>query len=116
MREKTARGVLKLRRVVRFFLDEIGNLSLPLQAKLLTALENRTVIRLGTNRPIDIDVRLICATNMPIHDMVVSNEFRQDLLYRINTVELHLPPLRDRLDDIPLLVEVFSRDVRAEVQ
>ena len=75
--------------------------------KLLTALENRTVIRLGTNRPIDIDVRLICATNMPIHDMVARNDFRQDLLYRINTVELHLPPLRDRLDDIPLLVEVF---------
>ncbi len=89
------------------FLDEIGNLSLPLQAKLLTALENRTVIRLGTNLPIEIDVRLICATNLPIHDMVSSQDFRQDLLYRINTVELHLPPLRDRVDDIPLLVEVF---------
>ncbi len=89
------------------FLDEIGNLSRPLQAKLLTALENRTVTRLGSNRPIAIDVRLICATNMPIHDMVARQDFRQDLLYRINTVELHLPPLRDRLDDIPLLAVAF---------
>ena len=89
------------------FLDEIGNLSLPLQAKLLTVLENRTVIRLGTNRPIPIDVRLICATNMPIHDRVTQNEFRQDLLYRVNTVEVHLPPLRERQEDVPLLVESF---------
>ena len=89
------------------FLDEIGNLSLPLQAKLLTALENRTVTRLGNNRAIAIDVRLICATNMPIHDMVASRAFRQDLLYRINTVELHLPPLRDRIEDIPLLAAAF---------
>ena len=89
------------------FLDEIGNLSPPLQAKLLTALENRTVTRLGSNRAIAIDARLICATNMPIHDMVASRDFRQDLLYRINTVEIHLPPLRDRLEDIPLLVAGF---------
>lgn len=89
------------------FLDEIGNLSLPLQAKLLTALETRTVTRLGTNKAIPIDVRLICATNMPLHEMVRRNEFRQDLLYRINTVELRLPSLRDRLDDIPLLVDSF---------
>ena len=91
------------------FLDEIGNLSLPLQAKLLSALENRKVIRLGSNHPISIDVRLICATNLPIYDMVVQNRFRQDLLYRINTVELHMPPLRDRGDDIPLLVEHFLK-------
>ena len=89
------------------FLDEIGNLPLPLQAKLLAVLENRTVIRLGTNRPVPIDVRLVCATNIPIHDMVAKNEFRQDLLYRINTVEIPLPPLRDRLEDIPLLVDHF---------
>ena len=89
------------------FLDEIGNLSPPLQAKLLTALENRTVTRLGSNRAIAIDARLICATNMPIHDMVASRDFRQDLLYRINTVEIHLPPLRDRLEDIPPLVAGF---------
>ena len=89
------------------FLDEIGNLSLSLQAKLLTALENRTVTRLGNNRAIAIDVRLICATNLAIHDMVASNAFRQDLLYRINTVEIHLPPLRDRIEDIPPLVAAF---------
>ncbi len=89
------------------FLDEIGNLSLPLQAKLLAVLENRTVTRLGANKPTPIDVRLICATNMPIQDMVAKNEFRQDLLYRINTVELHLPPLRDRKEDILLLTDHF---------
>ena len=89
------------------FLDEIGNLSLPLQSKLLTALQNRQVTRIGTNKPIPIDIRLICATNMPIYDMVKDNEFRQDLLYRINTVELHLPPLRERQEDISILAEHF---------
>ena len=75
------------------FLDEIGNLSLAMQAKLLSVLETRKVTRLGSNKPRDIDIRLICATNMPIYDMVVKNDFRQDLLYRINTVEVNLPPL-----------------------
>jgi DNA-binding NtrC family response regulator len=91
------------------FLDEIGNLSLPLQAKLLTVLQNRKVIRVGSNKPRDIDIRLICATNLPIHEMVAEKEFRQDLLYRINTVEIHLPPLRDRQEDISLLMEHFLR-------
>ena len=89
------------------FLDEIGNIPIALQAKLLRVLENRQVIRLGSNAPIDIDIRLICATNMHIHDMVQGNEFRQDLLYRINTVEIQIPPLRNRVDDIPLLVDHF---------
>ena len=89
------------------FLDEIGNLSLPLQSKLLTVLQNRVITRIGTNKPIEIDIRLICATNMPIYDMVQENTFRQDLLYRVNTVEVHLPPLRERLDDIPLLARHF---------
>ena len=89
------------------FLDEIGNLSLPLQSKLLTALQNRVVTRIGANKPIEIDIRLICATNMPIYDMVQENTFRQDLLYRVNTVEINLPPLRERLDDIPLLAKHF---------
>lgn len=89
------------------FLDEIGNLPLHLQAKLLTVLEKRRVIRLGTNKPIPIDVRLVCATNMSIQEMVTEKKFRQDLLYRINTVEISLPPLRERLEDIPLLVEHF---------
>lgn len=89
------------------FLDEIGNLSLPLQAKLLTVLQSRTITRVGSNRPQHIDVRLVCATNMPLHDMVQEKAFRQDLLYRINTVEITLPPLRERIGDIPLLVRHF---------
>lgn len=91
------------------FLDEIGNLPLTLQAKLLTVIENRKVIRLGSNKPIDIDVRLICATNMNIHEMVAHNKFRQDLLYRINTVEIRIPPLRQRIGDIPLLADHFLK-------
>lgn len=91
------------------FLDEIGNLPLPLQAKILTVLQNRQVIRVGSNIPRPIDVRLICATNKSIHEMVAEGKFRQDLLYRINTVEINLPPLRERQEDIPLLVEHFLR-------
>ena len=89
------------------FLDEIGNLPLTMQAKLLTVLQNRKITRIGSNKPVDIDIRLICATNMPIQEMVANREFRQDLLYRVNTVEIYLPPLRERQEDIPLLVEHF---------
>ncbi|MGD1046865.1 MAG: sigma-54 dependent transcriptional regulator [Bacteroidota bacterium] len=89
------------------FLDEIGNLSLSLQAKLLRVLETRQVVRVGSNKPIPFDIRLICATNKPIHESVNINAFRQDFLYRINTVEIHLPPLRERREDIPLLVDFF---------
>jgi transcriptional regulator with PAS, ATPase and Fis domain len=89
------------------FLDEIGNLPLTLQAKLLSVIENRKVIRLGSNKPIEIDVRLVCATNMAIHEMVAEDKFRQDLLYRINTLEIRIPPLRERIEDIPLLAEHF---------
>jgi len=89
------------------FLDEIGNLSPPLQAKLLSVLQNRKVIRVGSNKPLPIDIRLICATNLPIYDMVKENKFRQDLLYRVNTIEIELPPLRNRTEDIDLLAEHF---------
>lgn len=89
------------------FLDEIGNLSTPLQAKLLSVLESREVTRLGANHSRPIDVRLICATNMPLYDRVRMGEFREDLLYRINTVELRVPPLRERTGDIPLLISHF---------
>ncbi len=89
------------------FLDEIGNLSLALQSKLLSVLQNRKVVRLGSNKEIPIDVRLICATNMPLYQMVNEGKFRQDLLYRINTVEIKVPPLRDRTEDIPLLIEHY---------
>lgn len=89
------------------FLDEIGNLDPTLQSKLLTALQNRKVTRLGENREREIDVRLISATNMPIHDMVADQKFRQDLLYRINTVEIRIPPLRERQEDIPVMASRF---------
>ncbi|MBC8147621.1 MAG: sigma-54-dependent Fis family transcriptional regulator, partial [Bacteroidetes bacterium] len=89
------------------FLDEIGNLSVALQSKLLSVLQSRKVTRIGSNKEIPIDVRLLFATNMPLYQMVKENKFRQDLLYRINTVELHLPSLRERVEDIPLLVEYF---------
>lgn len=89
------------------FLDEIGNLPMPLQAKILRVLETRQVLPLGSNKPRPIDIRLICATNMPIHDMVKTKEFRQDLLYRVNTVEIPIPPLRERQEDIPLLSDYF---------
>ena len=91
------------------FLDEIGNLSLPLQAKLLTALENRTITRVGSGKPTSIDVRLICATNMPLYEMSLKKEFREDLLYRINTVEIRVPPLRERTGDIPILADYFLK-------
>lgn len=91
------------------FLDEIGNLSLSLQSKLLSVLQNRKVIRIGTNKEIPIDVRLICATNMPLYQMVNENKFRQDLLYRINTVEIKVPPLHERLEDLSMLTEHFLK-------
>lgn len=89
------------------FLDEIGNLSLPMQAKMLTAIEKRQITRLGAVEPTPIDIRLICATNAHLFEMVDEGSFRQDLLYRINTIELHIPPLRERGDDIVLLAEHF---------
>ena len=89
------------------FLDEIGNLSMSLQSKLLSALQSRQVTRVGSNQPITIDIRLVCATNMPLHQMVKEGKFRQDLLYRINTVDINIPPLCERIDDIPLLANHF---------
>ena len=89
------------------FLDEIGNLSLPMQSKLLTAIEKRQVSRLGSTKIIPIDVRLISATNANINELVEEGKFRQDLLYRINTIEIRIPPLRERGEDIILLAEHF---------
>ena len=91
------------------FLDEIGNLTMPLQAKILTAIQKREVVRIGSNHPIPVNVRLISATNMPLYEMADSFEFRQDLLYRINTVEIILPPLRERREDIPLLADYYLK-------
>jgi DNA-binding NtrC family response regulator len=89
------------------FLDEVGNLPLHLQPKLLTALEQRQVVPVGANKPVGIDVRVIAATNLPPDMLADESRFRQDLLFRLNTVEIELPPLRDRREDIPLLVDHF---------
>jgi len=89
------------------FLDEIGNLPLPLQAKLLSAIQKKEITKVGSNQAIPVDIRLICATNMPLKEMVDKNDFRQDLFFRINTVEINLPPLRHRSEDIPLLADYF---------
>lgn len=91
------------------FLDEIGNIPLHLQAKLLSVLQNRQVIRLGSNEPIPVDIRLICATNLPLHELANESRFRKDLIYRINTVEITLPPLRMRGKDIILLAKHFCQ-------
>jgi DNA-binding NtrC family response regulator len=89
------------------FLDEIGNLSLSLQAKILVALQSRTITKLGSNTPIPIDIRLISATNKDIGSMIDNGLFREDLLYRINTITIELPPLRERGNDIVLLAEFY---------
>lgn len=89
------------------FLDEIGNLSYALQAKLLTALQRRTIVRVGGSKPIPIDVRVICATNRNLEEMVRQGDFREDLLFRINTIQLHLPPLRERTGDIMTYADSF---------
>lgn len=95
------------------FLDEIGNLPYHLQAKLLTSLQQRKIVKVGSNIPIDIDIRLICATNKDLPGMVAEGAFRQDLFYRINTITIELPPLRERQEDIPSLVEMFIKKYAA---
>jgi DNA-binding NtrC family response regulator len=91
------------------FLDEIANISLHQQAKLLSVLQNRQVMRLGDNRVIPIDIRLVCATNVPLQELANESRFRKDLIYRINTVEITVPPLRKRGNDIILLANYFSK-------
>jgi two-component system response regulator HydG len=117
---KTKPGRFEIADKGTLFLDEIGNLSTAMQTKLLTVIERKEVTRVGNNKPVPVDVRLICATNTNIHEMVNENRFRQDLLYRINTVEIHLPPLRDRTGDIPLLVDhflkIYSKKYKKNIQ
>ena len=106
---ETRQGKFEIAHKGTLFLDEIGNLSFHLQAKLLAAIENRNISRIGSNQVIPTDIRLICATNKNIEEMVNSGLFREDLLYRINTIHIELPPLRDRGRDIILLAEFFLR-------
>src|ERR1700679_3297337 len=89
------------------FLDEIGDLSLGLQPKLLRVLQERSFERLGSNVKIDVNIRLVCATNRNLGQMVQQGKFHDDLYYRLNVVQMHLPPLRERHDDIPLLAQHF---------
>ena len=92
------------------FLDEIGNLSYNMQSKLLAAIQNRVIYRVGSKMPIPFDIRLICATNKNLEELVIRNLFREDLFYRINTIVIEMPPLRDRGEDIVLLAEHFLRE------
>jgi len=91
------------------FLDEIGNITLHQQAKLLSVLQNRQISRLGTNQALPIDIRLVCATNLPLAELANESKFRKDLIYRINTVEIIVPPLRKRGDDVVLLARHFAK-------
>ena len=86
------------------FLDEIGNLTYALQSKLLTVIQKRKVVRVGSNTPLPVDIRLICATNRNLQQMVTEGSFREDLLYRINTIHVEIPPLRERPEDMPIMV------------
>ncbi|MDD3077996.1 MAG: sigma-54 dependent transcriptional regulator [Paludibacter sp.] len=98
------------------FLDEIGNLSYPLQAKLLNVIQSRQIIRVGDNQSIPVDIRLICATNRNLPQLVQKGEFREDLLYRVNTIHIELPPLRERAEDIPQLAEFFLQQYASKYQ
>jgi DNA-binding NtrC family response regulator len=103
------KGKFELANGGTLFLDEIGNLSLQSQSKILNALQNRQVTRVGSNRMIPVNIRLICATNRDLMKMVGEGKFREDLLYRINTIMIEVPPLRDRVDDIPILANYFVK-------
>lgn len=96
------------------FLDEIGNIPYYLQAKLLTAIQSRKVVRVGTNTPVEVDIRLVCATNRDLYEMAARGDFRDDLLYRINTIHLVLPPLRERTEDILPLAGMFLEKYAAK--
>ena len=98
------------------FMDEIGNLPLAMQAKLLTVLQNRKITRIGSNKVIPVDIRLLSATNKNIQDMVDSGTFREDLLYRLNTIHLEIPPLRERREDIHLFINYFMQRYAAKYE
>lgn len=104
------KGKFELANNGTLFLDEIGNLSLQSQSKLLNVLQSRKIVRVGSNKEISVDIRLICATNCDLRAMVSGGLFREDLLYRINTIMIEVPPLRDRVDDIPILANHFLKE------
>ena len=96
------------------FLDEIGNLSLPMQAKLLSVIQNRTIVRIGTNKEIPVDIRLICATNNDLIENVREGSFREDLLYRLNTIQIEVPPLRKREKDVLIITDFYLKKFRSK--
>ena len=98
------------------FLDEIGDMTPATQTKILRVLQSGTFERVGGNQPIQVDVRVIAATNKPLEQAVAAKQFREDLFYRLNVVRIHIPPLRDRRDDIPLLVNYFLEKIAREQQ
>ncbi len=106
---ESRQGKFELAHGGTLFLDEIGNLSIHLQSKLLSAIENRQITRIGSNQPVPTNIRLICATNRNLENMIREGLFREDLLYRINTIQIDLPPLRDRGNDIIILTEFFLK-------
>jgi len=118
--KETRIGKFELANKGTLFLDEIGNLSADLQVKLLSVIQSRSLIKIGSSKVVQLDVRIICATNAPIYEMVKNGTFRQDLFYRVKTIEIKLPPLRERREDIPLLtkyyLEEFSRRYNKEVE
>jgi two-component system response regulator HydG len=118
--KETRLGKFELANKGTLFLDEIGNLSADLQVKLLSVIQSRSLTKIGSSKVVQLDVRIICATNAPIYDMVKNGTFRQDLFYRIKTIEIKLPPLRERREDIPLLtkyyLEEFSRRYNKDVE
>ena len=118
--KETRLGKFELANKGTLFLDEIGNLSADLQIKLLSVIQSRSLTKIGSSKVVQLDVRIICATNAPIYDMVKSGTFRQDLFYRIKTIEIKLPPLRERREDIPLLtkyyLEEFSKRYNKDVE
>ena len=109
---ETRTGKFELAHNGTLFMDEIGNLSLPLQAKLLAAIQNRQIVKVGSNTPVDVNIRLLCATNRQLQEMVSRGTFREDLLYRINTIYIEVPPLRYRGEDIILLANYFLSHYR----
>lgn len=108
------KGKFELSHEGSFFLDEIGEMSLALQAKLLKVLESKTFSRLGGNNQIHLNTRIIAATNIDIQKEIEQNTFRKDLFYRLNVIHIHIPPLRERLEDIPLLIRAFLKEIGKE--